>query len=48
MVDFFGGHPVENNTWTCGYMKFISSVDQDISRVNEGNEGDIYFILFIY
>ena len=34
---------VENNTWICGNMKFISSVDQDISRVSKTNEWDILF-----
>ena len=27
----------------CGNMKFISSVDQDISRVSKANEWDILF-----
>ena len=33
----------ENNTWMCGNMKFISSVDQDLSRVSKANEWDILF-----
>ena len=33
----------ENNTWMCGDMKFISSVDQDISRVSKANDWDILF-----
>ena len=28
----------ENYTWMFGNMKFISSVDQDISRVSKANE----------
>ena len=31
----------ENITWLRGNMKFISSVEQDISRVSEANEWDI-------
>ena len=34
-------YSIENNTWICGNMKFISSVDQDISRVSE-----ILFIIY--
>ena len=29
---------IENITWLRGNMKFISSVEQDISRVSEANE----------
>ena len=29
---------IENNTWMCGNMKYISIVDQDISRVSKANE----------
>ncbi len=32
---------IENITWLRGNMKFISSVEQDISRVSEANECDI-------
>ena len=32
---------IENITWLGGNMKFISSVEQDISRVSEANELDI-------
>ena len=32
------GDYIENNTWMCGNMKFISSLDQDISRVSKANE----------
>ena len=35
------GGDVENNTWMFGNMKFISSVDQDISRVSKVNKWDI-------
>ena len=28
---------IENNTWMCGNMTFILSVDQDISRVSKKN-----------
>ena len=31
-------HYIEYNIWMCGNMKFISSVDQNISRVSEANE----------
>ena len=32
---------IENITWLRGNMKFISSVEQEISRVSEANEWDI-------
>ena len=32
---------IENITWLRGNMKFISSVEHDISRVSEANEWDI-------
>ncbi len=32
---------IDNITWLRGKMKFISSVEQDISRVSEANEWDI-------
>ena len=32
---------IENNTWVCGNMEYISSVDQDMSRVSKVNEWDI-------
>ena len=32
---------IENITWLRENMKFISSVEQDISRVSEANEWDI-------
>ena len=34
---------IENDAWICGNMKFISSVDQDISQVSKANEWDILF-----
>ena len=34
---------IENNTWMCGNMKFISSVDQDIAQMSKANEWDILF-----
>ena len=31
-------YEIENNTWICGNIKFISIVNQDISRVSKANE----------
>ena len=39
---------IENITWLRGNMKFISSVEQDISRVSEANEWDILLSTSVY
>ena len=38
MINMTNHSDIENNTWMCGNMKFILSVDKDISRVSKANE----------